>query len=341
MVGSAQPVHRPPGGRVASPSVRPVSTGAGGRWSLLGDGSLVLQVDQSLLSIVQPWVPLCAPALGGTAMAGATIDVVEGPSTPGHRRDPPTLRLGDVEARVRAASGQVMLTGPSGVSGTLDLEHHRSEIRVADATSRAPADVHSMLTVAAAFMLGRLDGVLVHSAAVVSPGGGAWLLLGDARAGKTTTALNLVTSGWNYLSDDQVVLSRARDTCVWVEGWLRPFHVDAGWTVGRASERRESVDPSSVGPGQWQRRATLGGAVILDLRPASATAIVPLGQAEALAALVRQAPWLLADREKAPTLLSLLVAVMRRPVFRLILGRDTYHDGARLLECLGPLLAME
>jgi hypothetical protein len=310
------------------------------RWSLLADGSLTLQVDPRLRSAADLWVPLRAPAVSATATAAATIDVAYArPAASTPLSGPATLRLGDVEARVDDAGSYVSLAGPSGARGVLDLARRRSEIRSEDPTPRSLADLYSMLTVAAAFMLGRLDRALVHAAAVVPPAGGAWLLVGDARAGKTTTSLNLITSGWNYLSDDHVVLSRDRDGSLSVEGWLRPFHVDAGWTAGRMGERRDAVDPSTIGPGRWQRRAPLTGALFLDLSPASPTRVEPLGQAEALAATVRQSPWLLADPGKAPALLALLVSVVQRPTFRLSLGRDTYRDGARLLECLEPMLA--
>jgi hypothetical protein len=313
---------------------------AAARWSLLADGSLGLQVDPRLRSAAETWVPLHTPPLGASATAAATIDVRYGGSpAPGPRLGPPTLRLGDVEARVDDAGGHVSLVGSSGVSGTVDLEARRSEILATDLGPATAADLYSMLTVTSAFLLGRLDRALVHAAAVLQPAGGAWLLVGDARAGKTTTGLNLVTSGWDYLSDDQVVLSLERDGSLSAEGWLRPFHVDAGWAAGTRGERRESVDPSSVGPGRWQRQATLAGTFVLDLRPASLTKVEALSHAEVFAAIVRQTPWLLADSGKATTVLALLVAVTQRPAFRLCLGSDTYRDGARLLQCLQPVLA--
>jgi len=308
------------------------------RWSLLADGSLTLQVDSRLRSAAEPWVPLCA-TVGAGPVATATIDArCEATAAPAPRPDRPTLKLGDVEARVDRAGGQVSLVGPSGACGRVDLAHRRSELRAADATARTAADLYSMLTIASAFLLGRLHRALVHAAAVVAPTGGAWLLVGDARAGKTTTAVNLVTSGWDYLSDDQVVLSLEREDVPSVEGWLRPFHVDAGWAAGRWGEGREPVDPSSVGPGRWRRQATLSGALILDLEPALPTNVEPVSQAEAFAAIVRQTPWLLADAEQTAAVMTLLVAVTQRGAFRLRLGSDTYRDGARLLRCLEPAL---
>src|SRR5207245_6776974 len=75
----------------------------------------------------------------------------------------------------------------------------------------AAGDVYSMLTVATALLLAGLGRALVHAAAVVHPDGGAWLLVGDARSGKSTTCATLVSAGWGYLSDDQVVLEARED----------------------------------------------------------------------------------------------------------------------------------
>ncbi len=310
------------------------------RWSLLANGSLKLEVDPRLLPAVERWIPLRCAALAAEASVAATIDVQwAGSQTLPQRSGPPTLRLGEVEARVRDSDGHVSLLGPSGAQGRLDLEARRAEIRSAGPAGEVTADLYAMLTVASAFLLGRLGSALLHAAAVVAPTGGGWLLVGDARAGKSTTTLNLVASGWNFISDDQVILSLEDGGSVWVEGWLRPFHIDAGWPLGRESARRESVDPSTIGPGRWQRRAALVGTLFLELRRASRTEVERLSPADALAALLRQTPWLMADAVQAPTLLALLVAAVQQPTYRLRLGRDTYRDGPRLLECLRPILA--
>lgn len=56
--------------------------------------------------------------------------------------------------------------------------------------------------------------------------------------------------------------------------------------------------------------------------------------ADALARLVRQSPWLLADPPAARDVLSLLRDIARRPVFMLRLGRDSYRDPERLIAAL-------
>ena len=69
----------------------------------------------------------------------------------------------------------------------------------------AATDLYSMLTISAALLCAGLGRALLHAAAVVAPDGTAWLLVGDARSGKSTTCANLARGcgggGWGYLSD--------------------------------------------------------------------------------------------------------------------------------------------
>jgi hypothetical protein len=66
------------------------------------------------------------------------------------------------------------------------------------------------------------------------------------------------------------------------------------------------------------------------------TELSPVAAAEALGALMRQSPWLLADRACAAAVLSFLREACERPAFSLRLGLDSYRDTARLLDVLAP-----
>src|SRR5204863_1775961 len=125
--------------------------------------------------------------------------------------------------------------------------------------------------------------------------------------------------GWGYLSDDQVVLT-GREDGIEVEGWLRPFHLD-----GVSGERRE-VAPAELGLAGWRRTARLAGAIFPVVAPAEPTLLAPIPAADALARLVRQAPWLLACRRTAPAVLALLTRAVAGGAFSLRLGRDTYRN---------------
>jgi len=251
-----------------------------------------------------------------------------------------TLALGRVAAWVDDRRGTVVLRGGLPASGgvlSLGAGHARLGADPADAPDAA-ADLYSMLTVSAALLLAGLGRALVHAAAVVAPDGGAWLLAGDARSGKSTTCATLASAGWAFLSDDQVVLA-ARDDGVEVEGWLRPFHLDRHGDGGEPTGERREVSPAELGLAGWRRTVRLAGVILPSVAAREATVLTPVPAAAALAGLVRQSPWLLACRDAAPAILALLGRAVERGAFHLRLGRDTYRNPARLVACLGSLEA--
>jgi hypothetical protein len=314
---------------------------------LLEDGALRVEADPALLSLLRRWLPLLpyGGAPDGPAL-GAAIQVVPGNPSTLRPAGAPALRLGSVDAWV--GEDFVFLRGQGGCSGEGDLDggpllltapwqviDPETDARVdADAVSW---DLYSMLTLACALLLGRMGRALAHAAAVVAPDGRAWLLTGDTHAGKSTTCINLVEAGWGFVSDDHVVLARTGDGAVRVEGWPRVFHLDEGWEEGAPRRRRRDVDPHARWPGRWRRSAPVAGLLFPRVEAGLSTALSPLPAAEALAALLRQSPWLLADRACAGEVLGLLRAACSSPAFSLRLGLDTYRDTGRLLEVLAPL----
>jgi hypothetical protein len=310
---------------------------------LLEDGSLQLEVEPGLLSLVERWLPRLPLRPTSAAEAIATIDVVRGhPIGIEAPTDEPTLELGTVVAWVVPEDEGVLLRGSGGNrEGLVDLAGLRATLRAGlEESTAARSDIYSMLTVSAALLLGRLNRALLHAAAVETPSGEGWILAGDARSGKSTTCLNLIQSGWDYLSDDQVVLYRNATTDSFcIEGWARPFHVDEGWQEGTPGGRRVTFDPAALRSGAWRKTTVLSGVILTEVRPDRATELEPLAPTDALVGLIRQSPWLLADRAVAPSMLEMLRRVASGAAFRLFLGRDTYRDGGRLLQCLRPLLA--
>jgi hypothetical protein len=197
---------------------------------------------------------------------------------------------------------------------------------------RAAGDVYSMLTLAAAFLLGRLGGALVHAGGVVDPDGRAWLLVGDTHAGKTTTCVSLVAAGWRYLADDQVVLRFGDAGTVEVEGWPRRAHLDEGWSDGVVTRTRGVVDLRARWGDRWIARAPLGGVLLPSVRAEEPTRVMTVDGATAFTALVRQSPWLLADRGAAAAVMPLLRATASLDSRALLLGQDSYAKGALLAE---------
>jgi hypothetical protein len=305
-------------------------------FQLLRDGGLRVSADGGALPAVRRWLPLSADedvAASGDA-AELRVSTAAGPPHP-PPGGAPELRLGTAAARVEGE--EAVLWGTHGLRGTVDLASRRAALSAPAPSGDPVADVdaawevYSGCTLSCALLLGRMRRALVHAAAAVDPAGGCWLLVGDAFSGKTTTCVNLVSAGWRYLSDDHVVLEAdGSDGGVTVEGWPRPFHLDEGFAAGAPSGVRMPVDPRERWPGQWLRAAPLAGLLFPRVEADRPTALEPAHAADALAALLRQSPWLLADRGAAAGVLALLGHAASAPSHGLRLGLDTYADPARL-----------
>ena len=323
------------------------SEGTEPRWlrrHLLADGGLQLLADARLAAAIDRWLPRF-PAAGATSERadgmGANIRLKAG-DTP--LRPPPTspatLRLASVSAWVM--DDTVVLRGTDDrTGGEIALASLSARLQ-APVAATGPADpglvAFTLLSISSALLLARSGRALLHSAAVVAPSGGAWLLIGDTHSGKTTTTLNLVIAGHGFLSDDHVVIRRRTATGEpLVEGWPRIFHVDEGWMRGEITGRRVDFDPATLPPERWQRTTPLDGLLFPTVEPDLPTSMVPLTPADALARMVRQSPWFLADRAGAPAVLDLLRDAARCPAFALRLGRDSYADPAHLDRCLAGL----
>lgn len=306
--------------------------------SLLHDGRLRVEAHPRLLPMLTRWLPLLpedTPADPG----GSVIRVLPAPDAPPRAPAPRrTLHLGGVDAWVEGDFG-VLAAGPE-AWGAVALADGVAELRVAESAAGSVGamwSLYSACTLSAALLLGRLGRALAHAAAVTPPEGPAWLLVGDARAGKTTTCANLTTAGWRYLSDDHVVLYREQDGRVAVEGWPRRFHLDVGYDGGTVERERGETDPRDRWPGGWRRKAPLGGMLFPRVDADAPTALERAEAGTALSGLLRQSPWLLADRAAAPRVLDLLRDAALLPVHGLRLGLDTYSRPARLAELVAAV----
>jgi hypothetical protein len=308
---------------------------------LLEDGSLAVSADAEVWPAVEHWVPRFPPGAPAPDQPRACIRVRRGPPGFAAPTEKPAMDLRGVEGWIRPP--RILLREPRGrVGGIVDLAAKRAELRLdgpLEVDGALAVETVAALTLAAAFLVGRLDRSLVHAGAVVAPGGGAWLLSGGTFSGKTTTCVNLIRAGWSWLSDDHVVLSRAPGGGITVEGWPRRFSLDNGFAEGRSLGARTRVDPAAFGPGTWCRSAPLAGAFFPRVEAAEPTATEPMHPAGALGRLLQGSPWLLADSEAAPSILALQRDAASLPVHDLRLGADCYQDPARLAAILASVAA--
>jgi hypothetical protein len=305
--------------------------------ALLADGSLALSVDAGAAAAVTAWIP--AVTGGGVAGGASWIHVRFGVDTgPAPPPGPPSLEFMGLRCWFDRTTARAVLLGEGGaLSGSVDVPGGTAAIHVAagGAGRHLQAWVEAALNIAAGLLLGRGGRVLVHAAAFVGPDGRAWLLPGDTFSGKSSTCANLVRAGWDYLADDQVVVRRgAGGDGLEVEGWHRAFSLDDGFANGTSLRRRSPTDPRTLGGGRRRRRAPLGGVLFPRVEAGEPTRLEPMSRAQALAGVMRQTPWHMADPDAARGILDLLTRMVVGPVRRLRLGFDSYGDPSLLIACL-------
>jgi hypothetical protein len=216
-------------------------------------------------------------------------------------------------------------------SGALCLTHRRdgSELWVRNGRlspgagyAAAPATARRDLARVGAIVRLRERGrYLLHAAGAVDPRGRAWLLSGDSGSGKSTLAYALARSGWRILGDDGVVVETAGPTVI-ARAWRDPLMVSSALSAafpemqGRESEASIS-DPRRRAPvaAPLADRAPL--AAVIFVHRAAALSVLPLSPVEALAALVRQSPWVILNDRHAPAHLAALQRISTLPAYRL------------------------
>ncbi|MDB4916025.1 MAG: hypothetical protein JWM95_3669 [Gemmatimonadetes bacterium] len=299
-------------------------------FSLLQDDSFIVTVADALLPLADQWLPLHGRLVDASINpAASVVDVGRGAAAEAPAMEPVLLRIGNVTAHALDAD-TVTLHGAN-IDGRLSLNERSAHITVRDTphSDEIALSLHHMLTLASAFLLGRMGAALAHAGAVADDAGNAWLFVGDSHSGKTTTCVALTDAGWRFLTDDQVVL-RMMDGVLVAEGWPRRAHLNAGYDESRILGVRDSVDLRERWSDRWCRWAPLRAVVLPRVNAHAATSTQPAAGASVMAALIRQSPWLLADKVAAPQVLALLERAAHLTAMTLELGSDTYGKGGLL-----------
>lgn len=160
----------------------------------------------------------------------------------------------------------------------------------------------------------------LHSAGVIDPvSGKAVLIIGPSGSGKSTLALQLVQSGWSYLSDDELLLS-LRDGAVEARGFRRFFAVSAA-----GEQLKHCFEP--LGSNQ-ATQAYPGFLLFIGLNGESRSQLRKLTQSETMMRLIRACPWATYDRSIASANLEVLSALVRQgDGFDLSAGCDLMQPG--------------
>lgn len=190
----------------------------------------------------------------------------------------------------------------------------------------------------------------LHTAALARDGRGL-LLVAKSDSGKSTATLNLVRHGWNYLSDDTVLL-RAVDDRVQAHSFRRNFCVnpdatahfpeleDHEWPPSLSDATKWQVDIEQIYPGQFTPTCTPRALVLPEIVDAPKSQMEPVDAKMALAQLIDQgALFLTPDPAIASRHLDVLSQLIEQAQpYRLCAGRDLLDDSRAIHTLLAPLL---
>jgi len=163
----------------------------------------------------------------------------------------------------------------------------------------------------------------LHSAGVVEPESGkAVLIVGPSGSGKSTLALQLATSGWSYLSDDELLL-RLVGGAVEARGFRSFFAIsEAGAQVKHCFEPQAALGLKRTD------QASPGSLLFIRLNRDSRSQMNKLTQAETMTRLIRACPWATYDTPIAGANLGLLSTLAHQARgFDLFAGSDLLEPG--------------
>lgn len=180
----------------------------------------------------------------------------------------------------------------------------------------------------------------LHAAGVVAPAGAGVLIIGPSASGKSTLATTLASAGWQYLSDDSVLLyENARR--VEAHALRRVFALteesrsvagnlalqSAATTVAPFDALKKRFEPSVAFPRRFAESCVPAALLFSRVANEPETTVRELSPSETMAQLLRICPWACYDKPVAESHLSVLAQLARHARgFELLAGEDLLHD---------------
>ncbi len=189
----------------------------------------------------------------------------------------------------------------------------------------------------------------LHAAGLVREGAG-YLLLGDPGSGKSTITLSLVSQGWQYISDDALLLKSSAGR-VEVLTFRKKFYLDTVLvnhypeiapylgrsTYGDSNKRFLDVDlvyPDRFCPGGFPKVL-----IFTRIVPQLESKLVPVDQTSALMKLTKQSASIFFNRRTAQVHFEMLKQlVYQTDSYQLLAGRDLYEEPEKISEVLSGVI---
>jgi hypothetical protein len=162
----------------------------------------------------------------------------------------------------------------------------------------------------------------LHSAGVVDPRHGKGVLIvGPSGSGKSTLAVQLVSNGWSYLSDDELLLSLD-------EGRVEARGFRSFFAMSTGDALKHCFEPVTVFGARRTPKVLPGVVLFTSLNNETESQLSKLTQTETMMRLIRACPWATYDTSIASDNLNVLSALARQVNgFDLCAGRDLLVPG--------------
>ena len=239
---------------------------------------------------------------------------------------------------VLEVNGSTIVVGPP--------EFNRTDVWLSQNTpGRHPLALNNVILYAMQAALRRAGLYQFHAGCVLSESKhGAVLLEGDSGCGKSTLTATLVRNGWNFVSDDNLMLC---DSAAGIEAWalrryftfdeatldacdLMSFKESIGGRVPGKTEKFRFYARQAF-PGQFVAKCLPGAILFPTLSRELKSRIEPLKQGDALARLIQLCPWATCDAVAAPLHLQVLSKLARQTrSYTLFAGRNVFEDPASI-----------
>src|SRR5690242_20651559 len=197
---------------------------------------------------------------------------------------------------------------------SLLLLEHQNPVRVSVFTRGAnDVELGRVTSFAVCAALRRVGLFELHAAGVVAPDTrDGVLIVGASGSGKSTLTLELVKSGWGYLSDDELLLNVAGEE-VEARGFRSFFALApaSAATVG-PTRFKTSFEPASMFAAPAVTSVAPRFVLFTSISGLQETRVFALDQKETMARLIRACPWATYDTAVAGPYLQLLSHLARQ-----------------------------
>ena len=226
-------------------------------------------------------------------------------------------------------------------------------VRLADDLSCDSFLFQRVITHGFVSVLRRVGAFELHCAAVVDPQTSlATLIVGPSGAGKSTLAIQLAGKGWDFSTDDAVLLTQSEET-IEAHGLRRHFAVTTETIAHTRLSGLESnvltrlsefdtkyiVRPEGVFPVRHLQKCTPQFLIFSKQNGGRQSHAHRLNKAEVMQRLLKMCPWICMDLPVASAYLKVLDRLSRQcPGFELEAGTDLIEDEDYVPEFLRSIL---